>query len=283
MKDAPKKRPLGHARPEVKGAQRARRLRAELGITVRKFPIWEVAEAYFGPVIKSTFHDENNAACVKQEQSWLIFVDVRDGSRRQAFSIAHEIGHITDPERASIEYRCEISEWGVTAREKETECNAFAAELLMPEETFRADIEKTEYSFSGAGRLAREHGTSLVATVRRMVELADFVSVLLSSDMDGFVQWWWRSAGFFKCAEFAAATKPLRVPPDSAAKHLIDGWTGDKVRDLRVLTMPWCTWLPEVDPYEGYVLEQAFYVRAKPWVLSLLVPGEKKDVATTRV
>ena len=65
--------------------------------------------------------------------------------RRRRFTIAHEIGHfVLHPELARPERGGEVTEAG---RVQEREADAFAAELLMPEDLVR--------------QAAREHGTDV--------------------------------------------------------------------------------------------------------------------------
>lgn len=79
-----------------------------------------------------------------------IGVNVTDGARRQRFTTAHELGHFflhdrTEPfldgptGKLKVMSRDELSKDGTDPRE--VEANLFAAELLMPAESIRCDIE----------------------------------------------------------------------------------------------------------------------------------------------
>lgn len=65
-----------------------------------------------------------------------IFVNKMESPGRKRFTIAHEIGHyVLKHKESHILKRDELSSLGTNQQEKEA--NAFAAELLMPEEIFK--------------------------------------------------------------------------------------------------------------------------------------------------
>lgn len=67
------------------------------------------------------------------------YINKDDWPQRQRFTLAHELGHLVrhnethgrDAEVGLVEYRAELSSLG--SDQTEIWCNAFAAELLMPE------------------------------------------------------------------------------------------------------------------------------------------------------
>ena len=69
------------------------------------------------------------------EEAPTIYVNAGDGPQRQRFTVAHELGHFMvhrdDPEIAYVDNRDELASLGTDPLERR--CNAFAAELLMPE------------------------------------------------------------------------------------------------------------------------------------------------------
>jgi Zn-dependent peptidase ImmA (M78 family) len=76
-----------------------------------------------------------------------VMVNIYHPEVRKRFTIAHELGHYilhrsesdVFVDEAPIFYRGALSEGGVDARE--IEANVFAAELMMPEESVRADFK----------------------------------------------------------------------------------------------------------------------------------------------
>lgn len=92
----------------------------------------------------------NSGSLVKEKDgSYTIYVDKNDSMRRQRFTIAHELGHFVEHHhREFLDEAGEILNArktlftrpnGTTAdtyKKIEREADAFAGELLMPEETF---------------------------------------------------------------------------------------------------------------------------------------------------
>lgn len=71
----------------------------------------------------------------ENEKFPIIYVNARDGFQRQRFTVAHELGHYIQnrdsDEIAYVDNRDELASSGTDSKERW--CNAFAAELLMPE------------------------------------------------------------------------------------------------------------------------------------------------------
>lgn len=101
---------------------------------------------------------------------------------RQRFTIAHELGHIFlhrqdplsyDPSVELIHFRDEHSTTGTEP--KEIEANAFAAELLMPEEVVKKEIQDMKgidlHDSEAVERLADKFGVSQAAITVRLTKL----------------------------------------------------------------------------------------------------------------
>ncbi len=115
----------------------------------------------------------------------VIGVNANDSPLRQRFTIAHELGHIyLDPrddlnvdKNFVLEYRNGISSQGTHL--KEIEANYFAAELLMPEELLKEDIEEYKKDYGGfdfeddllVNLLAKKYGVSRHAMSVRLASL----------------------------------------------------------------------------------------------------------------
>jgi Zn-dependent peptidase ImmA (M78 family) len=111
----------------------------------------EIAKANDISVERFTLEESLSGFLLNQEGSFLIGVNNEDGESRQRFTIAHELGHYFLHDRTtsymdtktghfSVTPRNEVSSAGVDP--KEIEANLFAAELLMPEESIRQEMEK---------------------------------------------------------------------------------------------------------------------------------------------
>jgi Zn-dependent peptidase ImmA (M78 family) len=110
----------------------------------------------------------------------VIGVDDKHHPNRQRFSIAHELGHfLLHPEtgsvfmdRSPVLFRDGRSSEGVN--QQETDANAFAAELLMPEVDLRAqwDVRPVDaFDDMSVRRLAACFGVSAQALTIRLTNL----------------------------------------------------------------------------------------------------------------
>lgn len=117
------------------GAVDPRTIAESLGIAIRFF----------------SFDDNLSGFMLMEDDNALIGVNENDGRRRQRYTIAHELGHyflhdrsepFLDPTtaRAQVIPRDNVSSQGIDTRE--IEANLFAAELLMPEDRLRIEVEK---------------------------------------------------------------------------------------------------------------------------------------------
>lgn len=96
-----------------------------------------------------------------------------EGSPKDRFSIAHELGHHcmhADTLRACTE--ANMAEWH-SDQAQEVEANAFAAELLMPSFLIKKRDEIWDVSMAAVQRLARDFGASLSSSAVRLVDLAE--------------------------------------------------------------------------------------------------------------
>ncbi|MBK8259302.1 MAG: ImmA/IrrE family metallo-endopeptidase [Polyangiaceae bacterium] len=94
----------------------------------------------------------------------VVFVNGADAKAAQVFTLAHELGHLWRGESAvSTEDLRDTTTPGVEAW-----CNAFAAELLAPEQTLRQHVGQ---GAPDAKEIARRFGVSEAVIVRRLFDL----------------------------------------------------------------------------------------------------------------
>lgn len=130
------------------------------------------------------FEAEMSGFAYQKAKTKYIGVNVAESAVRQRFTIAHEFGHIFmhqhdslsyDPSVELIHFRDEHSATG--ADSKEREANAFAAELLMPAEIVKKEIQDMKgidlHDPIAVGRLADRFGVSQAALTVRLVSLYD--------------------------------------------------------------------------------------------------------------
>jgi hypothetical protein len=106
------------------------------------------------------------------EQGYLICVRSGTPWQRGRFTVAHELGHILLCERLSDQPEMLRALRGSANWEAvERLCNQAAAELLMPAEDFRRQVEGVEITGAMVARLRRRYGVSLSALAIRFDEL----------------------------------------------------------------------------------------------------------------
>lgn len=103
---------------------------------------------------------------------------------RRRFTLAHEIGHtffLELPQHTSSEYMAGEKNIQVFHSDTKEEylCNRVASEILMPRSLFLDRLDKLGLMAAAVPELAREFGTSLQATARRIWSLTPF-NVLIS-------------------------------------------------------------------------------------------------------
>ena len=119
-------------------------------------------------------------------------------SGRKRFTVAHELGHFYMPvhiARSKTSFECsedDIDNFG--GNSKESDVNAFAAELLMPEELFRARIKLEDLTYELLQKLTKDFDTSLTATAIRFVELNSSYALVCSQDSK--IKWFFRGEDF---------------------------------------------------------------------------------------
>ncbi len=85
-------------------------------------------------VIFAVDADANTAGAISYDER-IIYINSNDPPQRQRFTLAHELGHAVLHEGENVvDYRRNLD---APDERKEVEANKFAAELLMPEDTFR--------------------------------------------------------------------------------------------------------------------------------------------------
>ena len=85
---------------------------------------------------------------------------------RQRFTICHEIAHVVLELPSSHE---DASSHGYVKRdENEVWCDMFAAELLMPQQQFKKDLDDQEPSINLVDILSKKYCTSFPATASRV-------------------------------------------------------------------------------------------------------------------
>lgn len=134
------------------------------GIQAPPVPVQKIAEAIELQVQKQELKGSDISGFIfRQGEKATIGVNSANAPVRQRFTIAHELGHYLIHTRGAgevhvdrlfeIKFRDDLSSQGTDADEREA--NFFAAELLMPQQFIKADLEKvTQMDLEGGEILA---------------------------------------------------------------------------------------------------------------------------------
>ena len=138
----------------------ARAARAEMGYGLDG-PLPDLLEAVEGPggaqVVVLDLGEDVAGACIHRPGLALLFVNGRQATVRQRFTLAHEFGHRRLGHASVIDRPVDVFD----ARDRsEVEANYFAAEFLMPGEAVRGWARGRALSLDDVVRLAAEYGVS---------------------------------------------------------------------------------------------------------------------------
>jgi Zn-dependent peptidase ImmA (M78 family) len=162
-----------------RGAKRAREARAALGFT-REGPLPDVLAAVEerggAHALVLELPDGVAGAYIARPKCPLLFVNGRQPSARQRFTLAHEFGHHRMGHSTVIDEQAVIS--GYTHDPNEVSANAFAAEFLMPRDAvtqWGAEHVRGGVTLEDVVILASEYGVSAQAA-RYALETAKVLS-----------------------------------------------------------------------------------------------------------
>ena len=106
---------------------------------------------------------------IQSRGSPLIMINAGDNIARQKFSIAHELIELLFSELPG-NIRYDRLKENIFGAKKENICQIAAANLLMPDESFRPRATRLGLSLSTAGTLAEEYEVSLMAATARLLD-----------------------------------------------------------------------------------------------------------------
>ncbi|MDD2208754.1 MAG: ImmA/IrrE family metallo-endopeptidase [Bacilli bacterium] len=148
-----------------------------LNIQAPPVPIEKIAELFNLKVVPySKFHDSISGVIIQQEDLNVVGVNSNHAIVRQRFSIAHELGHylLGHDSTKMVDTTFDVS------TNKEQQANEFAAELLMPLDLLKKDIENhpREYDIPA---LAKRYDVSAQAISVRLLQTGLIKKMRLSA------------------------------------------------------------------------------------------------------
>lgn len=172
---------------------RARQLLRDLDILGPPVPVDDIARRLGATISREPFRGGISGMLYRTVDTAIVGVNSAEPETRQRFTIAHEIGHFLLHEgrplivdrHVRVDRRDASSSMG-TKRE-EVEANAFAAELLMPEEMIRHQFEALAKDHASlpaerlVNRLARQFEVSGQAMEIRLGSLGFLSQLIVAS------------------------------------------------------------------------------------------------------
>jgi Zn-dependent peptidase ImmA (M78 family) len=159
------------------------RLLNQHGIQAAPVPVEDIARSLGARVERTPADDELSGFLYQQKNSKLTIIGVNENHHpnRQAFTIAHELGHSllhdVDDVHVDRNFRIKLRNSASSKGEnvEEMEANLFAAELLMPTSFLKKDlktIEDVDLVDEGViSKLAGRYGVSTQAMTIRLSHL----------------------------------------------------------------------------------------------------------------
>lgn len=123
--------------------------------------------------------------------------DIESAGQRN-FAIAHELGHFVLHRASLLVLECTARDFLILYQlsDRESEANAFAAELLMPTALFDKESTGLIPSRENLSFLAERFGVSLTAAAYRFVEVGHHPCALILSTENG-ISWFAKSRDFY--------------------------------------------------------------------------------------
>jgi Zn-dependent peptidase ImmA (M78 family) len=143
-----------------------RQILSKLNIQSPPVPIERVAELFSLKVVHySKFPDSISGAIIQQDDLNAIGINSNHATVRQRFSMAHELGHyLLGHDSTKI-----IDDTFDIPTDKEQQANKFAAELLIPFDFLKNDIESHSHEYD-IPALAKRYEVSEQAMSIRLLE-----------------------------------------------------------------------------------------------------------------
>ncbi len=183
----------------------------------------EAYAAQIGGVVKQEALGENEDAWSFRSSptKYRICVNCAHNSRRQRFSVCHEIAH----DVLGIAADHTSPSWSFSRRPPgEIASDVFAAELLLPYKLFKPRVDAADMNFAAISALSDEFDASLMATGSRFATFSREPCAFVLSE-GGKVRYCSRSASLREAKGWVRLGADL--PGDSASARARSGHAGD--------------------------------------------------------
>lgn len=234
------------------GVQAARAVRKDIGFASPTAIEIEVLAFMRGALVRPAPARGARANLLRVGDRGIIGVAEGLSAEERRWAIAHELGHFEAHADISFHGLCSGEDMVSTyeASGREPEANAFAAELLMPEDIVRPRCDVAKVSWEPIKAIARELTVSVTAAALRFVAFTDERVALVCSKegrvvwTDGTRDFGWRPARGTRLSswtlahDFFAKGTTDAEPEAVSASAWLDDVDDDEDLVEHVLTMP---------------------------------------------
>lgn len=183
-----------------------------------------------------------------KKEAWTIGASIGHNYGRFNFTLGHELGHYILHRHLSDNFLCggdDILGNVKQQKEREREADEFASNLLMPNNSFREQIEDEKFSFNLIKHCAAMYCVSLTAAILKWVELTNQRAIVLCSS-EGFIDWAQSSKKAFKSGFFFATKQDIVEVPQSA----MAAYKNISKQNGKAIIQPPGVWFPKEEATE---------------------------------
>ena len=223
----------------------AKNLLAFLGIEdVSSIDIEDLIVYHDGIVLEKNLRNSDGRLVMKNGKSIVTIDSKIEFPQRKRYVLAHELGHILLHANMNASFSDDDTTLeGFKKGPQEKEANDFAAELLMPEDSFRKACLGRRFNPELLVELSNSFNTSLTSTVYRFIDLGNHPLAAFYSK-NGKVQYWKKSNDMY--CKIPDINK-LTVPEESVAEEYYRHKRVYKINDIQEIEKS--TWF-ELGKYE---------------------------------
>ncbi len=206
-----------------------------------------------GAIVKYRPMSTCEARIIGHGDSAVISINNRSLPERQRFSLGHELGHWTQ-DKGMVSLSCVRSDIGPQRAgigNPESQANAFATQLLMPDYIFKPISAQLPLTFETVRQLGKRFGTSLTATAIKLVKTAHFPG-MVACYKDGRLHW------AVPGPDVPRALQPVRaLDEDSRAYEL---WKGGQSVSAKPQLQSADTWIDCLSAEDYSLIEDSILV-----------------------
>ncbi|MEW7974776.1 MAG: ImmA/IrrE family metallo-endopeptidase [Candidatus Thiodiazotropha endolucinida] len=151
--------------------------------------------------VKRTALSDCEGHIIGTDEKAIITVNNNADTRRQRFSLGHELGHWVNDRGKNLTYRCDTNDMKRRSaskdnfkQQKEVRANQFSAELMMPSHIFGRYLYNIDITTDSVNYLAHEFNASRTSTAIRFVEVSNSPCMIVCWDKSGKRRWFTRNS-----------------------------------------------------------------------------------------